>query len=407
MDDSRLGSIAQLQAVLKLSNTVEFKSTNTEEMYEWIGTTLGRFRYASRRKKERSIIKNYIITITGLSNPQVKRLIARKRKTGRVVRSATKRTTFPRLYTTSDIALLIETDNAHNRLSGPATKRIFERAYAVFGDERFKRIKDISVSHLYTLRGKRQYQSQALTYTKTTAVQVPIGERRKPNPQGRPGYLRVDTVHQGDLGKEKGVYHINIVDEVTQWEVIGAVEGISEQFLAPLLESLLEQFPFVVRGFHSDNGSEYINTVVARLLAKLLAQQTKSRSRHCNDNALVEGKNGSVIRTHMGRAHIPRRHAPLINEFYQQYFNEYLNFHRPCGFSTSKIDPRGKEKKVYDTYFTPYEKLRSLENPKQYLKPNVTLKCLDLIAQRQSDNESAALMRKKKVELFNSFSTQS
>jgi hypothetical protein len=35
---------------------------------------------------------------------------------------------------------------------------------------------------------------------------VAIGERRRPDPQGRPGYLRVDTVHQVDWDGSKGVY---------------------------------------------------------------------------------------------------------------------------------------------------------------------------------------------------------
>jgi transposase InsO family protein len=159
---------------------------------------------------------------------------------------------------------------------------------------------------------------------KTKPTQVPIGERRKPDPEGRPGYLRVDTVHQGDLEREKGVYPINTVDEITQWEVVGCVEKISEFHLTPLLEDLIEQYPFRILGFHSDNGSEYINKVVAQLLNKLLIGQTKSRARHCNDNALVEGKNGSVIRKTTGRMHIPQKYAAAINEFYKDHLNVYL-----------------------------------------------------------------------------------
>jgi transposase InsO family protein len=51
---------------------------------------------------------------------------------------------------------------------------------------------------------------------------------------------------------------------------------------------LLDAFPFVIKGFHSDNGSEYINKRVAKLLEKLLIEFTKSRARHTNDNALAE-----------------------------------------------------------------------------------------------------------------------
>ena len=137
------------------------------------------------------------------------------------------------------------------------------------------------------------YTSKRRVFSKTQHTSVSIGERRKPQPNGQPGYLRIDTVHQGDQDKQKGVYHINAVDEVTQMEVVCAVEKISERYLIPVLEQLIDEFPFVVKAVHADNGSEYINRRVAALLQKLLIELTKSRSRHSNDNALAESKNGS------------------------------------------------------------------------------------------------------------------
>ena len=121
--------------------------------------------------------------------------------------------------------------------------------------------------------------------------------------QGRPGYLRIDTVHQGDQDGVKGVYHINAVDEVTQWQVVGAVAQISEAYLLPVLEAMLAQFPFRIRGFHSDNGSEFINHMVAKLLNKLLIEQTKSRPRHSNDNGLAEARTAPWCGSTWGTAH--------------------------------------------------------------------------------------------------------
>ena len=134
-------------------------------------------------------------------------------------------------------------------------------------------------------------------------------ERRKPCPYGQPGYLRIDSVHQGVLDGRKGLYHINAVDAVTQMEVAACVEKISERFLIPALEQMFEFLPFVILGFHSDNGSEYVNKTVAKLLKKLHVEFTKSRARHSNDNALVECKNGHVIRKQFGHAHIPQHYA--------------------------------------------------------------------------------------------------
>jgi transposase InsO family protein len=399
-------SIAQVKEFIKVSKGIEFTGAKRKEKYAWIEEVLLRFRYFTLRKKEKSVLKRYLIQMTGFSDAQITRLIAKKKKTGKILPDTTRRNRFPKRYTSEDVARIIETDNAHNRLSGPATKKIFERMYDIFKDSGFLRLKEISVSHLYNLRDTRQYRSFVRFFVKTKPTPVNIGERRKPNPQGKPGFLRIDTVHQGDRDKEKGVYHINIVDEVTQWEIVGCVEGISEHFLMPLLESLLAQFPFVIRGFHSDNGGEYINKVVARLLNKLLIDQTKSRSRHTNDNALVEGKNGSIVRKHMGYMHIPRGYAAAINRFYKEHFNVYLNFHRPCGFAEERISEQGKVKKVYNLYLTPFEALRSHCRTSDFLKKGVSMENLEEIANAMSDNECATRMQKAKDELFKSFTRQ-
>jgi len=205
-------------------------------------------------------------------------------------------------------------DEAHDTLSGPATQKILYRGFHEFADVQYERLSSISAAHIYNLRKRREYRERRMNFTKTRPTPVSIGERRKPEPEGRPGYLRIDTVHQGDLDGVKGVYHINAVDEVTQWQVIGATEKISEAWLKPVLEAILEQFPFQIRGFHSDNGSEFINHTVAAMLNKLLIEQTKSRPRHSNDNGLVESKNGAVIRKHMGFDHIASAHAEAIGE---------------------------------------------------------------------------------------------
>lgn len=405
MNDSHIVSIAQIKAFLKINSAINFKVVSKREKYEWINAVLTKFRYLRLKKKERGIVRGYISKMTGLSMSQVDRIIAKKRKTGRVFLSSTKRHSFPHKYSPTDIACLIETDNAHTRLSGPATKKILEREYKVFKREKYRKIGKISCSHIYNLRETRQYKSHSLTVKKTQSIKVPIGQRKKPKPEGKPGFLRVDTVHQGDLDKKKGIYHINITDEVTQWEVVGAVERISEYYLKPMLKNLIEQFPFRIINFHSDNGSEYINKIVAKLLNKLLIQQTKSRSRHCNDNALAECKNGAIIRKHMGYIHIPQNFAKAVNQFYKQYMNIYLNFHRPCGFATIIRDKRGKEKKIYryQDYKTPYEKLKSLKNAKQYLKENISFEILDKLAYQMSDNQFAQEMQKAKDKLFKNF----
>ena len=324
-----------------------------------------------------------------------------KKKFGRIfVRERTQHT-FPRKYDASEVALLADSASLLNHPNGKAVKQMMRDMYHVYGDNRFEKLQHISVSHFYNLRKTNIFQSRMLNCQKTHPVKVNIGVRKKPTPYGKPGFLRVDSVHQGDLDKEKGVYHINLVDEVTQWEIVGCVEGISEHFLAPLLEELLRLFPFLILGFHSDNGSEYINQVTAKLLNKMNIEQTKSRSRKTNDNALVEGKNGAVIRKQMGYRHIPKKHAREINEFYREYLNPHLNFHRHCAYATEYTDSRGKIRKAYETCMTPCQKLLSIENVGQYLKPGITKESLTQEQMKMSHVEAAQKLQAAKAKLFN------
>ncbi len=403
MNDSRIVSITQIKEFLKVDRGIEFQALSKQELYDWVSEVLTKFRYFSLKKKEKGTMREYVARMSGLSRSQITRLFGKKRKFGKIFLSPVRRRSFAKKYAPKDIALLVKTDNLHLRLSGPATKKIMERECEIFKKEEYENIKRVSVSHIYNLRETRQYVSHCLTVKKTNPVKNSIGQRRKPEPQGQPGYLRVDSVHQGDLDKEKGVYHINITDEVTQWEIVGCVEKISELYLAPLLADLIEQFPFVILGFHSDNGSEFINKVIAALLNKLLIRQTKSRPRHCNDNALAESKNGSVIRKHMGYRHIPQRYAPVLDTFYKTYFNIYLNYHRPCGFATKITDKKGKQKKVYNVYRTPYQALKEHPKGKEFLKKDVSFDLLDEIALAESDNDFAEKMQKAKDELFKNF----
>ena len=187
---------------------------------------------------------------------------------------------------------------------------------------------------------------------------------------------------------------------MTQWQVVGAVEQISEAWLIPVREQMIEQFPFRVLGFHLDNGSEFINHKVAELLNKLLAKQTKSRARRSNDNGLVETKNGAIVRKHMGHGYIDAKHAERINEFYRNHFNPYLNFHRPCGVREIKTDKNGKQKIVYKWYATPWEILRQLPSVSRSLRSEVTVSELNRIAGQVSDTEAAKQMQKEKQKLF-------
>jgi hypothetical protein len=392
----------QISEFLKASHGIEFNGESRAEIYAWVQRVLVAREYAGLGKGERGQVRTYVSKVTGLSLPQTTRLIRLYRETGRVEPKAYQRRRFAKKYTEQDVALLVEVDRAHERLSGPATRCILNREYEKFGKPEYGRLAGISVGHLYNLRSSVAYRRQATVFEPTRPSAVSIGERRRPEPMGRPGYLRIDTVHQGDWDGAKGVYHINAVDTVLQWEVVGCTSKISERYLIPVLEAILHQFPFPILGFHTDNGSEFVNHMVAGMLDKLLSEFTKSRASRTQDNALVEGKNGAVIRKHIGYGHIGGEHAELVHKFYAAHFNPYLNFHRPCGFATVTLDDRGKRRREYklSDYATPYEKLKSLPQTAVTLKPGISFAQLDKQAKAMSDTACALKMKVAKAKLL-------
>jgi transposase InsO family protein len=393
-------SLEQIQAFLDGSDAVEFKALNREEIYGWVNRTLQQLHYRKLKRSARGLVRRYVGKMTGLSRAQATRLLGMYLRGEEVQPKPYRRHRFLPRYTRQDAELLAAVDEAHDTLSGPATHKILQRARYDFGDARYERLAELSVAQLYRLRKSCPYRQRLVTYQPTRPAKVAIGERRRPEPNGRPGHLRVDTVHQGDLDGVKGVYHINAVDEVTQWEVLGATGQISEAYLLPVLEAMLVQFPFRIRGFHSDNGSEFINRTVAELLNKLLIEQTKSRPRRSNDNGLVESKNGAVVRKHMGYSHITAPHAAEISAFYERYFNPYLNYHRPCGVPEEVANAKGKMKRVYRWYATPWEILRQLPDLTKYLKADVTIQELEQRASAQTDTAAATEMQQAKRKLF-------
>lgn len=400
MHEAEKLSLEAIGRFVEASEELRFEGENRQQVYGWVEQVLVQQEYAQQGKTARGLVRRYIEKMTGLSRSQVTRLIARYTATGRVRPTVYRRRRFPDRYTRADIELLASVDEAHETLSGPATRRILEREVELYGKQEYVRLAAISVAHLYNLRKSQRYRERRLNYTRTRPTVVSIGERRKPDPQGQPGYLRLDTVHQGDGPEAKGVYHINAVDEVLQWQVVGSTPRISEAYLKPVLENMLRQFPFRIRGFHTDNGSEFINRTVAELLNKLLIEQTKSRPRHSGDNGLVETKNGAIIRKHIGYGYIQAGHADRLNDFYREYMNPYLNYHRPCAQADVEIDLRGRKRVRYKRYQTPLETLLKLDNPAQYLRQGLSINALKRIAAAISDTEAARRMQLAKNRLF-------
>ena len=409
MNEAQVHTLEQVRQVLAGTQALQFKAAADDEgRYRWIEQVLRRFGYRQLRRADRGAVLLYLGRLSGYSRAQVTRLVSRW--VGGEVELAKQyrrpEHAFARRYTAADVALLAEVDRAMGTLSGPATACVLRRQRDVFGVPGFERLAEISVAHLYNLRHSAGYRNQRVVLTKTRSARsgTDIGVRRAPAPEGRAGFIRIDSVHQGDEDGAKGLYHINAVDCVTQWEVVATVQTISEAHLLPMLEQLLAQFPFVILGFHADNGSEYVNHLVARLLEKLRIEFTRSRPRRSNDNALAETKNGAVVRREFGYAHIPQRHAARFNSYCREYLNPFLNFHRPCLFATELADPKkpGRIKRVYRRadVMTPLDKLASLPETHRVLRAGITLQHLYELARALTDMQAAEELNEARLALF-------
>jgi transposase InsO family protein len=413
MNEAQVRTLEQVRQVLAGTQAMEFQAAADDEgRYAWIGSVLKRFDYPRLGRTDRGPVLAYLQRLSGYSRAQITRLVKRWTAGKALVKNySAPRQPFARRYTTADVAVLVEVDRAMGTLSGPATACVLRRQRDLFKDERFERLGSISVGHLYNLRNSAGYRNQRVLLTKTRpSKNTCIGVRKAPAPEGRPGFIRIDSVHQGDLDGTKGLYHVNAVDCVTQWQVVASVQTISEAHLLSVIEQMLEQFPFEILGFHADNGSEYVNHKVARLLEKLRIEFTRSRPRHSNDNGLAETKNGAVVRKEFGYAHIHRRHAARFDTYCCEFLIPFLNFHRPCLFATELADPKkpGRIKRVYrpKDAMTPLDKLASLPQAASYLRPGVTLADLQQLAQALTDLQAAEELNEARQALFRRAATR-
>lgn len=393
MDDSRINNVTQIREFLKgsIKFDLSLRAASIEKKYQFIDETVDRLKYGKLLKRDKKVVLNYLKKITGYKRRQLIRLISQA-VIGELKRKPYKKVHPHKIYTSYDIKLLERTDELHLRMSEGATKELLRREFEMFHHLNYQTISRISHSHITNLRHSPVYSSHWVNHTKARVV--PIGITMPPENFGYPGSIRVDVVHQRD------VHHINSVDEITQWEVVICVPQISESCMVPALQEMIDQYPFMIFNFHSDRGGENINYQVAYMLEKERIKQTKSRSYHSNDNALVETKNGAVIRKNMGWQHINQNLADKVNDYYRDFFNPYLNFHRPCGFPTIITDEKGRKKRMYHTYLTPYEALKGITEGHKFLKPKITFEKLDTIAYRYSDNEFAEIIRNEERKLF-------
>ncbi|MGH8378020.1 MAG: DDE-type integrase/transposase/recombinase [Gammaproteobacteria bacterium] len=407
MNEAQVRTVEQMREVLSGTQALQFTPSGDDTgRYGWIEAVLRRIGYRQLPRASRGVVLAYLQRLSGYSRAQVTRLVSRWMMRQPLVKQyRAPQHAFARRYTPVDVALLADVDSTLDTLSGPATACVLRRQRDVFADARFVRLGSICSAHLYNLRRSSGYRARRVLQTKTRPIKaITIGTRKAPTPEGRPGFIRIDSVHQGDLDGARGLYHINAVDCVTQWEVTATVQTICETHLVSIIAQMIAQFPFAILGFHADNGSEYINHTVAKMLNKLHIEFTRSRPRHSNDNGLAETKNGAVVRKMFGYAHVPQRHAARFNAFCVEFLNPFLNYHRPCLFATEVPDPAkpGRIKSKYrpKDVMTPFDKFASLPNAVTFLREGLTLEHLTRTACALTDLQAAEQLYKARTTLF-------
>ena len=210
MNIEDLTTINQVIAFLEGTQRVAFEvADDKDSRYRWVQRTLVKFHYLSLSRPDKGVLIRYLMKISGYSRQQITRLIKQYRDTGRLVRQQRTVNGFSRRFTAADIRLLAAMDERHSTPNGLTMKKLCERAYTMYGQPTYQRLASISVAHLYNLRKATGYVRYRRHVEKTRPRSARIGERRKPRPNGQPGYIRIDTVHQGDWDGQKGVYHVN------------------------------------------------------------------------------------------------------------------------------------------------------------------------------------------------------
>ncbi len=423
LQTERLRTVEQIRGFLDATGQVDFRPQDREEAYGFVRRTLVRLDYDALGRSGKGTVREFLGKATGLSRAQVTRLIGQHRATGRVEdrRAANSGRSFERVYTPTDIRLLAEADEIGGQLCGPAACEVMRQQYEVFGDAGFERLSRLSVSHLYNLRRSKTYRARRTTidHTRPTTggstsadgrippaspatcawTRCTRGLRPRWRPQRREGRLR----HQPDR-RSHPVRACRRRDGDRR-DVPRPGAGGDARHAAVRRPRL----PRRQRVAQRRAGSEYVNRQVAGLLNKLhVPNFTKSRARRSNDNALVEGKNASVVRKWLGHDHIPQRFAPEVNAdrlrsaFAQGVPTPYLNYHHPCLFATEVRDGKGKVRRRYrrSDVTTPYEKLKSLPGAERFLKPGVTFAALDETAYAVSDLEANRRANHARDELF-------
>jgi hypothetical protein len=173
------------------------------------------------------------------------------------------------------------------------------------------------------------------------------------------GWMEADTVsHGGGSSRGDFAHTLTLTDIHSGWTVLHGLWCLSAGGLARGLDLVAEELPFALKGFDSDNGSEFLNEVLQAWLAGRKVHWTRSRPYRKNDQAHVEQKNFTHVRQLLGYGRIGEiEQVEAINRLYREAWMPLRNHFTPVMKLVEKTRVEGRWKKRYDEAATPYERL--------------------------------------------------
>ena len=190
--------------------------------------------------------------------------------------------------------------------------------------------------------------------------QIPI-RIYTPWDEEKPGFIEIDLVaHCGDNISGQYLYTLTATDIATGWTEMIAISNKSQIATFEGLKVLQKRFPFPILGIDSDNGSEFINALLFNYCKSNQITFTRCRAYKKNDQAHVEQKNWSKVRTNDGYDRFTtEEEKTLLNDLYL-ILHDLENLFRPVMKLVEKQRNDAKVKKIYDLARSPYK--RVIEN---------------------------------------------
>lgn len=324
-----------------------------------------RSRYRKSTKKQKSVILSEFCAVTGYERKYAIRILW-KHIEPRNQRSGPQRT-----YSHNVIPHLLYFWNAMNRCCSKKIKAALPLWLPYYREPLDERTKGLLLSMSSAtidrrLRDFREGKIKGLSATQSSFVKSKIPIKLLDGDIQEPGFMESDTVaHCGNSLSGEFINTLTITDLYSGWTENRAVLTKTSEQIVGQLQKIEPRLPFLMKGFASDNGSEFLNQDLYRYLRRREkpVEFVRRRPYKKNDNAHVEQKNFTHVRSLFGYSRFEDPElVTMMNEIYQAYWNPLWNYFTPCMKLKSKTRIGGRVKKEYDIPKTPAQRLLDFPN---------------------------------------------